>query len=103
MNDFTNFFKNLDETIQKLTTKFTNINLVELEQIIKILQETPTIEEIKKCVTQMQKINDELFQKEGISDEIIEFQISINKIRNYKDIVDEKEIIQRTNDGNFVQ
>ena len=103
MNDFANYFKRFNEVTKQLEKKFDDYSILEIYQIIEILQENPTDEEIEKSVSELQEINDGLFEKYGVCDEIIDFQVCINKIRNYKDITDEKEIINKAVDGDFVQ
>lgn len=45
------------------------------------------------------KVN-QMYEKEGLTDKVIEYQVRINKIRNHKDSADKNNII--TDDG-FVQ
>ena len=49
----------------------------------------------------LQKENDALYKKEGLTDEVLDKQIAINKKRHELDIVDEKELTE-SNKG-FVQ
>ncbi|RAP46440.1 MAG: hypothetical protein BZ136_07480 [Methanosphaera sp. rholeuAM74] len=103
MNDFKNYFERLSQVTKQLKQKFNDSTILEIYNIIEVLQDNPCDEEIKISVNKLQDINDALFEKYGVCDEIIDFQVCINKIRNYKDITDEKEVINHATDGDFVQ
>ena len=107
MEDFTNYFRNLYETVGNLKNKYPEEKSIDdIYQIIEVLKNKPSDEEIKKSVDALQRINNKLYDKyckDGNLDEIITFQVAINKIRNYKDITDESEIVTHAPDGDFVQ
>lgn len=53
-------------------------------------------EELKK----KQEIVNELYAREGLTDEVLDLQVEINKLRHEHDIVDKSEII---NEEGYVQ
>lgn len=97
--NFENYFKTFNQISEILKEKYE----VDIDELIKILENQPTKDQIEKTVSELQIINDTLFEKYGANDTIIEFQICINKLRNYGDITDPKEIITHADDGDFVQ
>lgn len=103
MVDFTNYFRRFYEITGNLKAKYDEKSIDDIYEIIEILKNNPSDEEITKAVDALQQINDNLFDKYGVSDEIIDFQVCINKIRNYKDVPDKKELIYKHDDGEFVQ
>lgn len=54
---------------------------------------------MKEHLAKKQKEVDELYEKEGLTDEVLDKQIELNKLRHEHDIVDESEVIYE----NFVQ
>lgn len=48
---------------------------------------------MKEHLAKKQKEVDELYEKEGLTDEVLDKQIAINKLRHEYDIVDETELI----------
>lgn len=50
---------------------------------------------MKEHLAKKQKEVDELYEKEGLTDEVLEKQLTINKLRNAHDIVDESEKIYK--------
>lgn len=58
-------------------------------------------ETIKNCLTTLQNEANKLYEELGATDEIIDLQISINKIRNKYNIPDETKMT--TSNPNFVQ
>lgn len=58
----------------------------------------------KELLDNLQKINNKLFDKHGLNDEVLALQLFINQTRNELDIVDENDIILTDDEGNsFVQ
>lgn len=58
----------------------------------------------KDLLDNLQQINDKLFDKHGLTDNVLDLQLFINQTRNELDIVDEKDIILTDDEGNsFVQ
>lgn len=104
VEDFTNFFRKFYETVGTLKLKFPEEkNLEDIYQVIEILENKPSDNEVKKAVNALQRTCNKLYDKYGMSDEILSFQVAINKVRNYKDVTDESEIINHAPDGDFVQ
>ena len=52
-------------------------------------------------LNRMQKANDKLYERDGLTDEVLDNQIEINKKRNALDILDKNELTE-SNKG-FVQ
>ena len=50
---------------------------------------------MKEHLAKKQKEVDELYEKHGVTDEVLEKQLAINKLRNAHDIVDESEKIYK--------
>lgn len=50
---------------------------------------------MKEHLAKKQKEVDELYNEQGVSDEVLEKQIAINKLRHAHDIVDESEKIYK--------
>lgn len=48
---------------------------------------------MKEHLAKKQKELDELYEKEGLTDEVLDKQIAINKLRHEYDIVDENELV----------
>ena len=48
---------------------------------------------MKEHLAKKQKEVDELYEKEGLTDEVLDKQIAINKLRHAHDITDESELI----------
>ena len=103
MNEFKNYFERFSEVTKQLEKKFNDSSILEIYRILEVLQDNPTDEAVENSVNKLQDINDNLFERYGICDEIIDFQVCINKIRNYKDITDKKEVVNHASDGDFVQ
>ena len=57
--------------------------------------------ELEEILDNLQEQSDQLYQKYGASDEVIELQIAINKLRNHYNIADKKQMT-KSNPG-FVQ
>ena len=57
--------------------------------------------ELEEILDNLQEQSDQLYQKYGASDEVIELQIAINKLRNQYNIADKKQMT-KSNPG-FVQ
>lgn len=55
---------------------------------------------VKKLLNVSQRLNNILYERDGLTDEVLENQIKINEYRNKYDITDENEIV---NDEGFVQ
>lgn len=56
-------------------------------------------DEIKQKLRSMQDKVEKLYEEQGLSDEVLELQIEINRLRTEFDIADEKDVIN----GGFVQ
>ena len=54
---------------------------------------------MEEHLSKKQKEVDELYKKEGLTDEVLDKQIAINKLRHAHDITDESELVYE----NFVQ
>lgn len=54
---------------------------------------------MEEKLAKMQQEVDELYVKEGLSDEVLEKQLEINALRNEHDIADKNELVYE----NFVQ
>ena len=100
-DEYKKYFERLREVTANLQTKFNN-SFTDVYEVIEKLENNPTDEEIATSLQELQNINDKLFESHGICDEIIDFQVCINKLRNYADINDPKEVVVRE-DGSFVQ
>lgn len=58
----------------------------------------------KELLDNLQKINNKLFDKHGLNDDVLALQLFINESRHELDIVDENDIILTDDEGNsFVQ
>ena len=110
--EFENYFKTLKDTseiVQKTYSDYTQLDLKQINNIIKTLENNPSDEEIKLSVNTLQSLNDKLYDEICKSDRglpinpLIDFQVCINKLRNYADVTDETEIINHAEDGDFVQ
>ena len=55
---------------------------------------------MKKLVNISQKLNDKLYEKEGLTDRVLKNQLNINNIRYQYDITDDSETV---GDEGFVQ
>lgn len=58
----------------------------------------------KELLDNLQQINNKLFDKHGLNDEVLALQLFINESRHELDIVDENDIVVTDDEGNsFVQ
>lgn len=95
--------RKLYEVIARLENECTeDPQIAEIYTILDILHETEDTEEIKKCINALQRINDTLFEKYGLRESILDFQVCVNTLRSRYDIVDDSEVVERI-DGAFVQ
>ena len=104
-NKYDEDFRRLYEVIGRLEQAHPDDNLVtELGVDADILKENYQLDyEAKRCLNAFQKINDKLFAKYGMSDDILDFQVLINKLRSKLDEPDPKEVVVHADDGDFVQ
>ena len=105
MTKYNEYFRRLYEAIGRLEQKYPeDHDILELGVDAEILQENYNLDyEAKRCLNAFQKINDKLFERYGMSDEILDFQVLINKLRSKLDVADEKEVVVHAVDGDFVQ
>lgn len=103
VGDFSAYFQRLREVVERINPKVPIKQQEYLHETMEILENKPSSHDIERCVKYMQELNDTLFNLYGVCDDIIDFQVCINKIRNYADITDEKEITTHAADGDFVQ
>ena len=54
---------------------------------------------VQRSLDKKQKVVDEIFKENGLTDEVIEMQLEINCLRNQEDVADSSEIIY----GDYVQ
>lgn len=95
--------RQLYEVAGRLETDTNNdMSINEIYTIIDILKETNDHTEITKCITALQRINDKLYDKYGLRDSILDFQVCINTLRSEYDVMDQVDVVKR-NDGTFVQ
>ena len=80
-----------------------DISINEIYTLIEILIETTDKEEITKCVNALQRINDKLYEKYGLRESILDFQVCINTLRSEYDVTDTDEVINKDADGVYVQ
>lgn len=91
------------EVAGRLETDTNNdMSINEIYTLIEILQETQDKEEITKCINALQRINDKLYERYGLRDSILDFQVCINTLRSEYDVMDQVDVVKR-NDGTFVQ
>lgn len=91
------------EVAGRLETDTSNdMSINEIYTIIDILKETNDHAEIERCVNALQRINDKLYDKYGLRDSILDFQVCINTLRSEYDVMDQVDVVKR-NDGTFVQ
>ena len=91
------------EVTGRLETDTNNdMSINEIYTLIEILEETTDKEEITRCVNALQRINDKLYERYGLSDSILDFQVCINTLRCEYDVMDQVDVVKR-NDGTFVQ
>lgn len=95
-------FTTLKLCIDSLIAKkyITNTELIkELENMITILNKGNMI---PQNLNRLQEINNQLYEKHGADQNIINLQVEINKIRNFYDIPDPAELTKYS-DGYFAQ
>lgn len=91
------------EVAGRLETDTNNdMSINEIYTLIEILQKTNDHEEIERCINALQRINDKLYDKYGLRDSILDFQVCINTLRSEYDVMDQVDVVKR-NDGTFVQ
>ncbi len=105
MVEYEDYFRKLYEVCGRLQQKYpSESKLEELQMDIDILQQKYTNkDEATKCLHAFQNINDYLFDNHGVCEDIIDFQVLINKLRNKLDVTDPKEVVVHAADGDFVQ
>ena len=101
--DKLSIYRKLFEVVGRLESKYIE-EYTDAGEVIEIMSENQNdMTEVKKGLDALQRINDKLFDKYGISDEIIDLQLVINQLRNAYDIPDKKELIYKSEDGQFAQ
>ena len=89
------------EVTGRLETDTNNdMSINEIYTLIEILQETTDNEKITRCVNALQRINDKLYERYGLHDSILDFQVCINTLRSEYDVMDQVDVVKR-NDGTF--
>lgn len=101
--DKNSIYRKLFEVTGRLESKYIE-DYTDAGEVIEIMAEDKeNLAEVKKGLDTLQRINDKLFDKYGVSDEIIDLQLVINQLRNAYDIPDKKELIYKCDDGRFAQ
>lgn len=85
----------MDKELQTIIT-----NLQNKENITLHIDE---VEDKTLFLMKLQEINNDLYRKHGLTDEVLDLQVYINKKRNEYNIVDENEILFVEPEGRFVQ
>lgn len=85
----------MDKELQTIIT-----NLQNKENITLHIDE---VEDKTLFLMKLQEINNDLYRKYGLTDEVLDLQVYINKKRNEYNIVDENEILFVEPEGRFVQ
>ena len=101
--DKNSIYRKLFEVVGRLESKYIE-DYTDAGEVIEIMAEDKeNLAEVKKGLDTLQRINDKLFSKYGVSDEIIDLQLVINQLRNAYDIPDNNELIYKCDDGRFAQ
>ena len=79
------------------------IDTKRVQEIVDKIDNTGNVDEISPLVEELQNMNNALYEKQGFSNETLDFQCYINSIRNQYDITDPREIIHEDNGKGFVQ
>lgn len=85
-------FDDLDNLLLKISGKYENVSL-----------NIDDMENKPRLLYKLQNINNNLYEKYGLVDEVLDLQLWINSKRYEWDIVDDGEIIHKFDDGDFVQ
>lgn len=85
-------FDDLDNLLLKISGKYENVSL-----------NIDDMEDKPRLLYKLQNINNNLYEKYGLVDEVLDLQLWINGKRYEWDIVDDGEIIHHFDDGEFVQ
>lgn len=86
--------------LDKLTSLFKKNNEEEVEEKKQVEQEAQIEELTPESLAEEQKVIDELYKTEGLTDKVLDMQVALNEKRNKLNIPDENNII---NDEGFVQ
>ncbi len=86
--------------LDKLTSLFKKNNEEKVEEKKQVEQEAQIEELTPESLAEEQKVIDELYKREGLTDKVLDMQVALNEKRNKLNIPDENNII---NDEGFVQ
>ncbi len=86
--------------LDKLTSLFKKNNEKKVEEKKQVEQEAQIKELTPESLAEEQKVIDELYKTEGLTDKVLDMQVALNEKRNKLNIPDENNII---NDEGFVQ
>lgn len=85
----------MDKELQTIITNLQNKENVQVH--------IDEVEDKTLFLMKLQEINNNLYEKYGLTDEVLDLQVYINKKRNEYNIVDENEILFIEPEGRFVQ
>ena len=95
----------LNKISENLFKKYPN-EIIYYEKLLeswKKLENEKFLDKISTELEKIQEICNKYYEKYGMSDEILDLQIWINKVRNKYDITDPREITHYDNGKGFVQ
>ena len=61
------------------------------------------VEDKQEYIQSLQEIIEEAYTKQGLTDEVLQLQVEVNKLRHEHDIHDPTEVINKDDDGEYVQ
>ena len=77
--------------------------IAEIYTLVDLIEQTQDKQEIQKCINALQRINNKLFETHGLRDSILDFQVCINTLRSEYDVMDPDEVINKDDNGVYVQ
>lgn len=91
----------IDETLLSSLEQYLDTNRI--QEIVNQIDEANNTKIVATLVEELQTMNNKLYEKQGLTNETLDFQCYINTLRNQYDITDPREIIHTDNGKGFVQ
>ena len=91
----------IDENL--LQTLEPYIDTERVQAIVDKIDNCKNTKEVEPLIEELQTMNNHLYEKQGLNNETLDFQVYINGLRNMYDITDPREIIHTDNGKGFVQ